>query len=82
MLNAFQMMLVVALFVFALMNLVRMVYEVMSWRVARGRGTRKNDRVETVDAGQEAQGMVVHSRESSGWDFGADMGGGCDGIGF
>ena len=79
-LNAIQVIFIIVLFLFAMLNLVKIITEISNRWTAGNQANVKQDRVETVDAGQDAQGTVVHYRELNGWEWGSDFGG-CDGIG-
>ena len=81
MLNAIQVIFVVALPMIALISVVKIISEVTSGKVERDRVARKEHRLETMDAGQTAQRMVARQMFTD-WDFDVDFGGGIDGIGF
>jgi hypothetical protein len=78
--NAIQVIFIIVLFLFAMLNLVKIITGISSHWTAGNQANGKQGCVETMDAGQDAQGTVVHYRELNEWDWGCDFDG-CDGIG-
>ena len=82
MLSGTQIVFVVLSLVFVLVNLIAIVYEIRSELALARKNAISNTHTGTTDAGQDALYLSGVNRTSSGWDFGADICGGCDGAGF